>query len=200
MPEIQGTIAEVATAKCAAAALQLAETNKAGGAGGDETEGAVGGAVLTEDTSLTFHAFRPSTSTPAPLTGSGEGSTGSGDAASQAVSELPGPYIKWFLRDLGLSGLVSLLAGFEDKSATAVCTFALCEGPDCPVRLFRGECAGRIVPPRGSTQFGWDAVFESAELGKTFGEATKEEKHTVSHRARALAKLRAYLESRQVQT
>ena len=34
---------------------------------------------------------------------------------------LPGPYIKWFLDDLGHSGLNKMLVGFEDKGAYAQC-------------------------------------------------------------------------------
>ena len=36
-------------------------------------------------------------------------------------------------------GLFKLLAGFEDKSAWALCTFAFCAGKDEPVQLFRGK-------------------------------------------------------------
>ncbi|CCG83018.1 Inosine triphosphate pyrophosphatase [Taphrina deformans PYCC 5710] len=128
----------------------------------------IGGPTVTEDTSLSFGALGP----------------------------LPGPYIKWFLAQLGHEGLNRLLHGFDDKSATALCTFAYCEGPGKPVMVFDGTCPGTIVSPRGNTEFGWDAIFESTELGKTFGEATKEEKATVSHRYRSLDKLRTFLESK----
>ncbi|XP_069351700.1 inosine triphosphate pyrophosphatase isoform X2 [Eulemur rufifrons] len=57
-----------------------------------------------------------------------------------ALGGLPGPYIKWFLEKLKPEGLHQLLAGFEDKSAYALCTFALSTGdPSEPVRLFRGR-------------------------------------------------------------
>ena len=50
-----------------------------------------------------------------------------------------------------------------------------------------GDCTGRILEaPRGSGGFGYDPLFFSDELGKTFGEATAEEKDRVSHRGRAL--------------
>jgi len=53
-----------------------------------------------------------------------------------------------------------------------------------------GETAGRILTaPAGTGGFGYDPLFWSAELGKSFGEATAEEKDAVSHRGRALAKL-----------
>ena len=53
-----------------------------------------------------------------------------------------------------------------------------------------GTCAGRILEaPRGDGGFGYDPYFFSEELGKTFGEATPEEKDWVSHRGRALRAL-----------
>jgi XTP/dITP diphosphohydrolase len=54
----------------------------------------------------------------------------------------------------------------------------------------QGDCTGRILEaPRGTEGFGYDPLFFSDELGKTFGEATAEEKDAVSHRGRALRAL-----------
>ena len=54
-------------------------------------------------------------------------------------------------------------------------------------RVFEGTSAGRILEePKGSGGFGYDPYFLSDDLGKTFGEATPEEKDAVSHRGRAL--------------
>jgi XTP/dITP diphosphohydrolase len=56
--------------------------------------------------------------------------------------------------------------------------------------ICQGDCSGRILEePRGSNGFGYDPYFFSDELGKTFGEATPEEKDSVSHRGRALRAL-----------
>jgi XTP/dITP diphosphohydrolase len=50
-----------------------------------------------------------------------------------------------------------------------------------------GDCTGRILEaPCGTRGFGYDPLFFSDELGKTFGEATAEQKDAVSHRGRAL--------------
>jgi XTP/dITP diphosphohydrolase len=55
---------------------------------------------------------------------------------------------------------------------------------------FEGVSAGRILEaPRGDGGFGYDPYFFSDELGKTFAEATSEEKDAVSHRGRALRAL-----------
>jgi XTP/dITP diphosphohydrolase len=50
-----------------------------------------------------------------------------------------------------------------------------------------GDCTGRILEsPRGGGGFGYDPLFLSDELGKTFAEASAQEKDAVSHRGRAL--------------
>lgn len=108
----------------------------------------VQGPVLTEDTALEFHALQG----------------------------LPGPYIKYFLDALGHEGLNNMLAAYEDKSATAVCTFCYCAGPGAKPVLFQGRCYGKVVPARGPGTFGWDAVFEFEGEGQTYAEMEKERK------------------------
>ncbi|XP_027479246.1 inosine triphosphate pyrophosphatase isoform X1 [Zalophus californianus] len=110
-----------------------------------------------------------------------------------ALGGLPGPYIKWFLEKLKPEGLYQLLAGFEDKSACALCTFALSTGdPSEPVRLFRGRTLGQIVAPRGCRDFGWDPCFQPDGYEQTYAEMPKAEKNTISHRFRALLELQKY--------
>lgn len=63
--------------------------------------------------------------------------------------------------------------------------------PDGTVQSFRGEVKGEIIFERkGTNGFGYNPVFFSYELEKTFGEATMEERVTVSHRARAFRELK----------
>lgn len=59
---------------------------------------------------------------------------------------------------------------------------------------FRGESYGEITKDlRGTNGHGYDPIFYSTELGKTFAEATIEEKDAVSHRGRAFKKLEEFL-------
>lgn len=59
---------------------------------------------------------------------------------------------------------------------------------------FEGACTGRILEePSGEGGFGYDPLFLSDDLDKSFGEATPEEKDAVSHRGRAFAALREAL-------
>jgi inosine triphosphate pyrophosphatase len=111
-----------------------------------------------------------------------------------AYGGLPGPYIKWFLEQLGPSGLFKMLDGFEDKSGYARCIFAYFDGAhmDAPV-LFDGRCNGRIVQPRGSTHFGWDPIFQPDGYCLTYSEMDMSEKGKISHRGKAFRLLKEYL-------
>ncbi|OJJ45067.1 hypothetical protein ASPZODRAFT_70366 [Penicilliopsis zonata CBS 506.65] len=112
-----------------------------------------------------------------------------------ALNGLPGPYIKPFLETLGNQGLNTLLAGFDDKSATAVCTFAFSEGRGCEPVLFQGRLEGRIVPPRGPPRFGWEPIFEYQ--GETLAEMEMNKKNGLSHRYRALVKFQQWFQGSQ---
>jgi XTP/dITP diphosphohydrolase len=59
---------------------------------------------------------------------------------------------------------------------------------------FEGTCLGSVAAAsRGTGGFGYDPLFLSDDLGKTFGEAAPEEKHAVSHRGRAFRALAQWL-------
>jgi XTP/dITP diphosphohydrolase len=80
-------------------------------------------------------------------------------------------------------------AGIDDRRAHYVCAAAYVDSAGEVV--CRGEVHGRIIEvPRGDEGFGYDPYFAADELGgRTFGEASREEKETVSHRARAFNSL-----------
>ncbi|XP_033119204.1 inosine triphosphate pyrophosphatase-like isoform X2 [Anneissia japonica] len=110
-----------------------------------------------------------------------------------ALGGLPGPYIKWFLAKLGPAGLHRMLAGWEDKSAYALCTFAYNSGASEEVKLFHGKTLGKIVEPRGDTTFGWDPCFQPDGFDQTYAEMSDTLKNSISHRGKALAKLANFL-------
>jgi XTP/dITP diphosphohydrolase len=57
-----------------------------------------------------------------------------------------------------------------------------------------GRCHGRIIAEaRGTGGFGYDPLFLIPEFHKTFGELSARVKHALSHRARALERLRTEL-------
>ena len=75
------------------------------------------------------------------------------------------------------------------RTASFVCTLALA-WPDGEEAVFEGRCAGSLVwPPRGARGFGYDPVFVADGMTATFAEIDPAEKHAISHRAAAFAKL-----------
>jgi XTP/dITP diphosphohydrolase len=89
--------------------------------------------------------------------------------------------------------LLDRLAGVRDRRAYYVCVAAYVDGERELTR--RGEVRGRIVEQGSGTHgFGYDPFFFSDELGRTFGDATREEKEVVSHRGRAFRGLLAALD------
>jgi len=113
-----------------------------------------------------------------------------------ALNGLPGPYIKWFLEKLKHEGLNKLLSGFEDKTAYAQCIFSIAWNADEEPLTFIGKTDGKIVPPRGPPDFGWDPIFQPDGYEQTYAEMPKELKNSISHRGKALEKLTAYLKQR----
>jgi len=148
LPEIQGSIEEIATAKCLEALKYI-----------DPLE-----PVIVEDTGIGF----------------------------DALDGLPGPYIKWFLKKLGINGLVKMLSPYSNKGATGTCVCA-CYFPETKeIKLFTGETHGTIVEPRGDQLFGFDPIFQPDGYDQTYGELDESIKNTISHRYLAFTKLRQY--------
>ena len=68
--------------------------------------------------------------------------------------------------------------------------------PDGRLVTAEGRVDGEILHAEvGTNGFGYDSLFYCNEIGKTFAEATAEEKNAVSHRGRALQKLAEKLQS-----
>ena len=94
--------------------------------------------------------------------------------------------------DANNAELLRRLLGAPDTKRLARyrCVLVFLKTPTAVPVVVSGETAGRILAePAGTGGFGYDPLFWSVDLGKSFGEATAEEKDGVSHRGRALAKL-----------
>lgn len=120
--------------------------------------------VLIEDVSLTFNA----------------------------LGQLPGPFIKWFIQELDYPGLVKLLEGYDDRSARAGCCYGFYDGAG--LHFFEGEVTGRIAGrPRGSGGFGFDPVFIPDGYSVTRAEMDGDAYAKTSPRKFALDKLKQFL-------
>ncbi|EAS02328.1 non-canonical purine NTP pyrophosphatase, RdgB/HAM1 family protein (macronuclear) [Tetrahymena thermophila SB210] len=117
-----------------------------------------------------------------------------------ALNGLPGPYIKWFLKELKPAGVVKMLAGYEDKSAYAQCIIAYMseelEDPLC----FIGQTPGLITLPSSPIQ-GWNQnsswPFQPEGYSQTYQELPADVKNKISHRSRAIHKMIEYFENLQ---
>lgn len=89
--------------------------------------------------------------------------------------------------------LLEEMKSATDRRAKFISAIVVCF-PDGRVISSEGETTGKILfSEDGENGFGYDCVFYSDDLGKSFGRASEEEKNSVSHRARALNKIKDLL-------
>ena len=91
--------------------------------------------------------------------------------------------------------LIERLEGVPDEKRTArfVCAIAAAF-PDGTVKTTEGVIEGRIgYEERGENGFGYDPIFYVPEFGCTTAELSEEQKNAVSHRGKALEKMREIL-------
>lgn len=91
--------------------------------------------------------------------------------------------------NLAMTKVNAEMGDVSDRSAAFVCALALA-WPDGHCEIFEGLVEGDIVwPPRGEKGFGYDPFFVANGYDVTFAEMDPQEKHQISHRARAFEKL-----------
>jgi XTP/dITP diphosphohydrolase len=100
------------------------------------------------------------------------------------------------LAEDNVAKLLRELAHSADRTARFRTVVALAQA-DGAMHEFAGAVDGLIITePRGEGGFGYDPVFVPTEGdGRTFAEMTSAEKNGISHRARAVAQLVAFLRS-----
>ncbi|MBL8798246.1 MAG: RdgB/HAM1 family non-canonical purine NTP pyrophosphatase [Planctomycetia bacterium] len=82
----------------------------------------------------------------------------------------------------------------DRRAAYYVCTAALADPTGEVKAVVEGRCHGTIIAERrGTGGFGYDPLFLIPEFHQTFGELSARVKHALSHRARALERLRPAL-------
>lgn len=91
--------------------------------------------------------------------------------------------------------LLERLLTIQDRTAYFQC-YAVLLMPNGDCIMEDGKTYGMITKQKiGDESFGYDCLFWSNKLGKTFGQANEEEKDSVSHRAIAIGKIKDYLDS-----
>jgi XTP/dITP diphosphohydrolase len=116
-----------------------------------------------------------------------------------ALDGFPGIYSARFMEGqpypLKRQAIIDKLKDKTDRSANFTSAISLI-GFDQEEHVFVGKTYGFIAErPSGESGFGYDPIFFSPDLQKTFGEATPEEKDSVSHRGRALKQLEEFFKA-----
>lgn len=97
--------------------------------------------------------------------------------------------------DRNMDLVLSEMKGMENRKASFVTVLALIYKGEC--YEFEGRVFGVITEEkRGQNGFGYDPIFIPEGQTFTFAEMEEDAKNAMSHRARALAKLKAFFESK----
>lgn len=95
----------------------------------------------------------------------------------------------WYMAMGKVEGLLQEQGPDVDRSCAFHCVLALA-WPDGEHAVYEGTAPGSLTwPPRGEMGFGYDPVFVPEGSEQTFAEIDPAQKHAISHRADAFAKL-----------
>jgi XTP/dITP diphosphohydrolase len=95
----------------------------------------------------------------------------------------------WYMAMGKVEGMLAEKGPETDRSCWFSCVLAIA-WPDGESIFYEGRANGTLTwPPRGTMGFGYDPVFVPVGSSQTFAEIEPEEKHRISHRADAFAKL-----------
>lgn len=110
----------------------------------------------------------------------------------EKLKGLPGTFVKFFISTIGTTGTVKLL-GKGKHRAKATDAVAVYDGK--VLKIFKGSVVGTLArKDRGEAGFGFDKVFIPKGYTKTWAQLPQSVKNKISHRAKALRKLKKYLE------
>lgn len=112
-----------------------------------------------------------------------------------ALGDLPGPYIKWFVEHAGNEACCRMLDGFEDRTAVIRCTFGYYDGEK--MKFFDSELLGSISDtPRGENGFGFDRFFMHEGATITRAEMSQQEnERTYAELMKPFAKVRDFVKT-----
>jgi XTP/dITP diphosphohydrolase len=100
-----------------------------------------------------------------------------------------GPGRDWYMAMGKVEGKLAELGPETRRDAWFSCVLAIA-WPDGAEAVYQGRIDGALTwPPRGTLGFGYDPVFVPRGDTRTFAELDPAEKHAISHRADAFAKL-----------
>lgn len=94
--------------------------------------------------------------------------------------------------------IVERMENEENRNCRYVCAIAICRPNEEPI-VFEDSVECEIVHEiKGENGFGYDPIVYYPPMKKTMAELTKDEKHAISHRGKAVRKLEAWLEANEI--
>ena len=117
----------------------------------------------------------------------------------EALDNFPGIYSARFMEGRPYkekwAAIFEMLKNKENKNAQFHCAITFIT-PTKEKYVFEGIEKGYITEKiEGENGFGYDPIFFSNSLNKTFGNATEEEKNAVSHRGKAFSQLLEFIKN-----
>ena len=117
----------------------------------------------------------------------------------EALDNFPGIYSARFMEGRPYkekwAAIFEMLKNKENKNAQFHCAITFIT-PTKEKYVFEGIEKGYITDKiEGENGFGYDPIFFSNSLNKTFGNATEEEKNAVSHRGKAFSQLLEFIKN-----
>lgn len=111
----------------------------------------------------------------------------------EGLNGLPGPFVKYFIKTLGPENTVKLI---KNKNTRTKVTDAVAIYDGKILKIFKGIIYGKVISKsKGKNGFGFDFVFIPGGYTKTYAQMSLSLKNKISHRARALNKLKTFLDS-----
>ncbi len=110
-----------------------------------------------------------------------------------SLNGFPGPYSSFVFRTIGNEGILKLLSGTGQRSASFHSLVAYHDGRD--TSIFEGIVEGNISDEIAEGGWGYDPIFVPSGAGLTFAQL-KDRKNEYSHRRKALEKFAHFMSSR----
>lgn len=110
----------------------------------------------------------------------------------EAWNGFPGPLVKFIDKAGGIDLILKMLKNEKNRNILLKAAIGYHDGNE--IHVFTGEIKAKIAQePYGLNGWSWDTIFIPKPYNKTMAELTDKEKNDISHRRKALEKLKKYL-------
>lgn len=111
-----------------------------------------------------------------------------------SFGNLPGPFIKWFEKEVGLEKICRMADWNDDRAAVAASVYGFFDGGR--LELFEARLNG-VIPsdPLGEGGYGWNPIFIPEGSSKTLAEMSDEEFQPFYLKYKPIEQIKKFLDS-----